>query len=215
MNFNSSQKPEYDLFRSTTNEFINLYGLECKYIKTDKINKDFTFGEYSHLAIDSQNIFSISLKLSNDESWDGGNVFSKFGLSNLDTSDAFVSAITMETIHPNITNLIGSGWDEIIGNLVVFPSGKIMEITNFNHEVQGSNNLFPFSDKKNIYKLTLKQYIANRDDIPQEVEVEIPSFTNLEDIFGVGGSDDIRRTQQETSQENKKVDVANVFGDLG
>lgn len=212
MNFNISSKPEYNLYRDTSDEFIRLYGLECNYIITTKQNKDFIFGEYSHLKVDGDKVFKISLKLSNDETFGNGNMFSKFGLQNLDTTEAIISSKTMDTIHPNISNLNGSGWDEIIGNLIVFPSGKIMEVTSFNPEVQGINNLFPYSDKKNVYQLTLKQYVNNRDEIAQEVKDEMPSFTNLEEIFGV----DIEKKENiETNELNKRVKYDSVFGDLG
>ena len=58
----------------------------------------------------------------------------------------------------------------------------------------------------------LKQYINNRDEITPEVKNELPSFTNLEEIFGI---DDAKKSKQETDPINKRVKIDNIFGDLG
>lgn len=211
-NFNISSQPEYELYRGVTDEYINLYGLVCKYIITTKVQKDFIWGEYSHIKIDNSTIYELPLKMMNDTSFDGENLFTKFGFMGQENSEAIVSAITMEGIHPNITSLTGNGWDSIIGNLVIFPNGKIMEVVQFKPEVDGLNNLFPYSDRKNVYKLILRQYSNNNDETTSELLEEIPSFGNLEEIFNVDSS---RKEQQEATLSGTRVPKDSVFGDLG
>ena len=52
MNFNFSQKPDYQLNTSLTEEMINLYGVLTKFLVIEQINKDdAVFGDYSHMKI--------------------------------------------------------------------------------------------------------------------------------------------------------------------
>jgi hypothetical protein len=212
MNFNFSQKPEYDLYRKLTHENIQLYGIPCKFIRTTKENKDFIWGEYSHLKIDNDNVFEIHLKLGNDSGWNTQNIYSKFGIMDQDQTDLYISGINLALIHPDLANYSAQGWDEIIGDLIVFPSGKTMEVTHIEEEVDGQSNLFAYTDLKNLYKISAKIYINNSDEITQAVIEDVPSFTNLESIFNV---DEERKTQQEETLKDTRVNISNVFGDLG
>lgn len=194
MNFNIGSvghTNEYNLFKNMTEEGINLYGIPVKYLITEKVNKDFIFGEWSHLKVNKDSVFEIYMLPVESESWSSqGDLFSKFGLQNLDTIQVIISVKTMEEIHPNIVNRTGKGFDWIIGNLVVLPSNKIMEITNIDTEVQGLNNIFTYDLNKNAYQLTLRQYIANNDDyskasdITESSEFDYEDFGNLASIFG-------------------------------
>ena len=49
---------------------------------------------------------------------------------------------------------------EIVGNLIVLPNNKIMEITSADIAVPGINNLFTYNDAKSVYKLVCKPYDA-------------------------------------------------------
>jgi len=238
MNFNYNQdtSKEYELFKNQTKELIHLYGLNVKYLITEKVNKDIIFGEYSHIKIDNTNIFPMYMLPEETDGWgDGGSIYSNFEFSNLDTQTMYIAVDDMETIHPNIPNRIGKGWDFIIGNLVVFPNNKIMEVTDFEHEVKGLNNLFPYDTRKNVYSIKIKQYIANRDDystadgITESDEVIYTDFGNLAEILGVNDSTKIE--QDDMGEEIPNInDVIftnptrtkaireyedNVFGDLG
>jgi len=238
MNFNYNQLPqkEYKLFKSQTKEIINLYGIETKYVITEKVNKDFIFGEYSHLKIDNSNVFTLYMLPEETENWaSDGSIYSNFGMTNLDTQIMFIAVDDMEIIHPNIPNRIGKGWDFILGNLVIFPNNKIMEVTHFEHEVKGFNNLFPYDLKKNVYSISLKTYIANRDDystannITTSTEFDYQDFGNLAEVFGVDSDtkdeEDSRSTQIPLIDDviytvplrdsTIREDEDNVFGDLG
>lgn len=238
MNFNVNSAPEYNLYKSFTAEIINLYGIPVKYLITEKINQDIIFGEHSHIKIDNSSVYELYMLPGENDQWGGDNaLFSKFGMQSLDSLTMFVSAESMEIIHPKITNKIGKGWDFIIGNLVVLPNNKIMEVSGFEHEVVGNNNLFTYNDKKNVYSIALKSYIANRDDynlakdITSSNDFEYEDFGNLESIFKGEEShkENITHRSQEkviedetiypTSVRQKpirdKTKEGSVFGDFG
>lgn len=240
MNFNigsAGHDGEYNLFKSQTQELINLYGVNVKYLIVEKVNKDFIFGEYSHIKVDGDSAFEMFMLPSETEAWNGGDLFGKFGLQNLDTMNMFIGVDDMEKIHPNIVNKEGKGWDGIIGNLVVFPNNKIMEITAFKHEVEGNNNLFTYDNRKNVYEITLKTYIANRDDYTKAQDItdsstyDYEDFGNLEAIFNEEEEtqEKVTTTAEAPIMEDevvypsttrvkpirKKTDETNPFGDFG
>jgi len=244
MNFNystdGSHNSEYDLFRSTTEEMINLYGIKIKYIITEKVNQDTIFGEHSHLRIDNENVHEFFAKPEETSQWEGDNsLYSKFGLQNMDTMNIFVSRTDMEKIHPEIVNREGKATVDNLphGNLVSFDSNKLMEVTEMRltSDTFGNNNVFDSNLTKNVYKLTLKSYIANRDDystaddISNSDEVDYEDFGNLESIFN--NEEENKEEQEKRSklpvledeviypQEPRKKPVRknenNPFGDFG
>jgi len=237
-NINSDSANEYNLFKNLTSEVINLYGIPVKYIQTEKINQDTIFGEHSHIKIDNETVHELYMLPSETESFGDGNLFSAFGMQNLDAVTMYVSVDNMEDIHPNIPQKVGKGWDFIIGNLVIFPNNKVMEVTNFQHEIQGNNNLFVYDHKKNVYGLSLKTYVANRDDHrtsgditnSDTYEYNENEFANLEEIFNseIDHKENIDKSATEPIKDeviypnksrNKpirnKKDENNPFGDLG
>jgi hypothetical protein len=245
MNFNlgdSTHDSEYNLFRTTSEELINLYGVPIKYLITEKINQDTIFGEHSHIKIDNETIHQLYAMPSATDMWEGdSNLFSKFGLQNLDTISIFVSRTDMETIHPEITNREGKATVNNLpnGNLVTFDNNKIMEVTNFelSSTEHGNNNVFTSDRDKNVYKLTLKTYFYNHDDtskadeISESAKFEYEDFGNLDAIF----SDDEEQKEEVTTRAEapiledeviypaeervkpvrRKVDENNPFGDFG
>ena len=58
MNFNQHTN-EYDLSGSVTEELIRLYGAPLKLIITKKINRDLTFGDFSHFKADKHSICTV------------------------------------------------------------------------------------------------------------------------------------------------------------
>lgn len=196
LNFNddAAHDNEYLLFRRTSEEVISLFGVKLIYIKTDKINQDEILGEHSSIKIDSENIFEIYGKPESTETWEGeSTLFSKFGLQNLDSMKFFISRNDMELIHPELSDREGKATiDNLpLGNLVKLPNNKIMEVTDFSLESDtfGNNNVFTSDRNKNIYKLSLKTYIANHNDkinadgISDSENFDYQDFGNLESIF--------------------------------
>lgn len=152
MNFNFNSQPEYTLQTSLIEEMINLYGVQVKFLVTEKINPDEVFGDYSHLKSDSEKIYSMNMLPENSEDWnsDGYN-FSNFGLVNLEN-------VTLFAPRSYFPELLFPKFSSIVGNLLIFPNNKIMEITDVDATVPGINNLYTFNDSKSVYKLTCKPY---------------------------------------------------------
>ena len=158
MNFNFSNQPDYSLNSSMINEVINLYGVLTKFMVVLKINRDDTvFGDYSHLKSDGSKIFDLYALPEVMEEWTQENYgFSEFGFVNSDSIGLFVSRKDMERIYQNFDE--GKGFKDIIGNLLVLPNNRILEITDIEHEVPGMNNLFTQNDIKTVYKLSCRTY---------------------------------------------------------
>ena len=193
MNFNIGQNHdnEYDLFKSTSEEVINLYGIPVKYLITEKVNQDIIYGEYNSIKVNSDDTYEFYAMPENTSEFDGDNsLFSRFGLASMNNITLFVSRTTMEIIHPELANKEGSATIENLpnGNLIIFDSNKIMEVTDFKltGEFSGNNNVFTSNLNKNVYKLVLKDYSANHDDYSntQGIQDEYNDFGNLEKIFG-------------------------------
>ena len=228
MNFNLSHSPEYSLYGSLSAELINLYGIKCRYCVTDRIEVDDVLGEHARLGIDDKKAFDIFLLPSETENFGGDVQLNVFGLFNNESLTAFVSAETMKKIHPNIVTDTGTNFDYILGDLVVFESGRIMEVSGFSPYVEGSvNNLFVYNDNKNIYKITLKTYLGNNLEnnniIESSSNLEIEAIEHLEEIFEL--DKDVKEKQDALASTkgkvNKKKPVVsknthnNVFGELG
>jgi len=185
MNFNFSENPEYDLNTSLTEEMINLYGILTKFLVTEKINKDdAVFGDYSHMKSNNQSIYEMYMIPENTEEWDTSSYdYNEFGLTNFDNVNLFVAKSSFEQV-PEIVN----DTESIMGQLIVFPNNKIMEITDFDWMVPGVNNLFSHNDVKSVYKLTCKPYdfklINELDnvDIDFENDPDVP-YDTLDTYF--------------------------------
>lgn len=151
MNFNFSNKPEYDLNSSLSKEMINLYGVVLKLLIVERINLDSTvFGGYTHLKSNTQDIIDVPALPEESDGWDNsGFGLSDFGPLNFDNISLFIH---MDYIR-GVIDL-----NKITGNLLVFPNNKVMEITNTEFTVPGMNNLFTFNDSKTILKLSCKPY---------------------------------------------------------
>lgn len=209
MNFNFNSQPEYSLNSSMIEEMINLYGVQVKFLVTEKINPDDVFGDYSHLKTDSEKIYSMYVLPENTEDWnnDGYN-FSNFGLVNLENITLFVAK-------SNFVTLDHSEFGDIVGNLLIFPNNKIMEITDVDATVPGINNLYTFNDSKSVYKLTCKPYdfklineISSNDISFEENE----SYDTLDNYFQELINDNI---EQDTEAEvTVQVDTVNQSGSV-
>ena len=159
MNFNFSEQPEYSLNTSLTDEMINLYGILAKFLVTTKINRDDTvFGDYSHMQTSSAGIYEVYVLPENTEEWDSTAYdFNDFGLVNSDNINIFVMKTSFDQV-PEVADPNTNDMANVVGNLLVFPNNKIMEITNIDWMVPGINNLFSHNDVKSVYKLACKPY---------------------------------------------------------
>ena len=206
MNFNLDNNfNEYELFNSQTQELINLYGILLKFIKVDRVKNDYIFGESKSIKADGKNIFEMFGLPQEVDNWDGDWVLSSnFGLENQKNIFFVISAADIEKIFPDIQSKNSKGFDFIIGNLIMLPDGKLMEISDFVFEVQGGNNLFPYSNKKNVFGILCKPYYSNHDDL-SELQTETIKEEEPEIYESVESLEELFSTEQENNEEIKKV----------
>ena len=212
MNFNFSKQPEYQLNTSLIEEVIKLYGILVKFLVTEKINEDKTvFGDYSHMKSDNNKIYDIYMLPEASEDWDvGGFGMSQFGLMSLENIVLFAAKSSFD---PNPDNI--EDQHEILGNLIVLPNNRIMEITNVEITTHGVNNLFTYNDAKSVYALTCKPYdfklINELDNVDISVDPTIP-YETLDVYFQelIGVKDDQDDSTQVTP-EVTTIDKTTVF----
>jgi hypothetical protein len=181
MNFNISEAPEYDLNTQMIDELINLYGVSTKFLVIERINKDdAVFGDFSHIKTDSEKIFEMYMLPEITEDWDQSDFsFSQFGIVNTENISLFAAFSQFDEIFDGEVQ-------HIMGNLIVLPNNKVMEITNVSFEVPGINNLFTYKDTKSVVKITCKPYdfklINEVDNVDISTEEE-GSYDTLDTYF--------------------------------
>lgn len=177
MNFNTNDQPEYDLNTSLIEEMISLYGVLTKFLVTEKINMDdVVFGDYSHVKTNNEDIYEMYMLPENSESWDNdGYMFGEMDLINMDNVSLFVAKSSFDSIVE---------YKKIVGNLIIFPNNKIMEISNAEATVEGINNLFTYDNQKSVYKITCVPYHfkvineLNTEDISVDPDVPYETLDN-------------------------------------
>jgi len=154
LNLNYSHQPEYDLYNTITDELINGYGILSKYIVTEKIDLYLTtFGEWQSLKADNDDVYEVFMLPDTQENWQGQNiVFDQFGLGNFSTMEFFISERGLHTIFPKWEESLNI--NDMISDLILMPSGKVLEVTHVEPLVEGVNNLFSYDDDKNTVKIT-------------------------------------------------------------
>lgn len=211
MNFNQAPE-EYDLHGNLTTEIINLYGVKLKLILAEKINiDDIVFGDYSHLkTIPNESYELYGLPEDTEGFVSQGSSFSQFGLFGLDNINIFVSRKAIISIIPNLDDTKGFG--NIMGSLIVLPSGKLMEITEITREVPGANNMFVYNNIKNVYKLSLKNYdIKLNSEMSTDINNEDSNeYESLESYFEEM-IQDVEEVDNKAKDEKIVVQVDSVF----
>lgn len=215
MNFNLSRTPDYKLQARLIDEIINLYGINCKFLKVEKINKDIeVFGDFSHIKIDNKKVFNVYLMPENTEEAMNMNMsFTQFGLYTTAAVNLFISRKSMEKIFPKIYTSKGIG--DVIGNLIILPSGGIVEITDCQYEVPGVSNLFTNVDNKNVYRLSCITYNNKQQNEIDTTNAVQENFVTLENYFDelLQGNDAQDVAAVTVADEVAVVEeVDNVFG---
>lgn len=219
MNFNISSKPEYNLQGQMTGELISLYGIKIKYMIIEKINRDdLVFGDYSHVKTNASSIFEIYALPETSETWDNLNVnFTSFGMQTQESVNLFISKKNVESIYPEFYT--SKGLSGVVGNLVVMPNGRIMEITDCQFEVPGISNLYANADQKNVFKLTCVTYNNKvQNEIDDTTLANEPEFVSLENYFNElvdTGNEQESAAESEVLTGTTKVlvpEVDSVFG---
>ena len=161
MNLNFYNSPEYDLNKSLITEMISMYGVQVKFVKVKKIKEDNLFKDYQHLVADKNDIIEMYALPENSDSFDSnGYQFSSFGFTDLNNLSVFISVESFGDIQ----------FKEILGNLIVLPSNKILEITDVTFQVPGINNDFVNNNSRTVYKLTLTPYEFKLTDNLSEIQ---------------------------------------------
>lgn len=221
INLNFSQKAEYKLFNDQTYEYIRMYGIPCKLILTKKCGRDGVFGDYTHYEVDNAKAFQIYGLPENAESFDTQQyMFEDYGISDYNTCNIFVSTYDFDEKHSNLK------LNEIIGNFVVLPSGKVMEITHVDYMTPHLNNLFAYADRKSVYKLTLDPYeFRVQDQINhEELKHNDPEFKDSSEVDQTVQNnvkivsdeilDDATKKYSEVLKTGDPSSLADLFNDL-
>lgn len=179
MNLNFNQKPDYSLNTRLIDEMIRLYGTPVRFLVADKIVDSYSsdnqhdstlskeyeiFGDFKTLKTDHyRDQLEFYVLLAESEEYPNGLqfMFNQYGMINDDTLTVYVSLKSLEslsvngTVHPK----------EIISNILVFPNGKLMEITDCQLHVPGVNNKFVYSNIPSCYQFSLKSYNFDRSAV--------------------------------------------------
>ena len=214
MNFNLTNSREYKLYGNITLELIKLYGIPCKYLKVKRLHENEVFGDFQRLKVNDEDTFEISVLPIETDNYGGDVSLDVFGLSNRESLTIIVSSYELQRIHPKIHKGEGNNYDFVLGNIVVFESGKIMEVCGFSPQVEGINNLFTFAEDKNVYRMNLKTYFGSEI---QNLESSLEVFKELESIPEL---DSKKREKQnleikKTFKRKSDEDFNSVFGSLG
>jgi hypothetical protein len=231
-NLNKSQKPEVELLKNNIDEMINIYGVNCNFIYTNKMNKDFVLRDFSHFTA-TQDAFELYLLPEDTSNWQNDLQWDVFGLNNLRTISFFMSSVTYERIKETFGS---EKFDGLLNSLLVMPNGAILEISDIDFDFEGGNNLFLFSDSKSVYRITTRMYQTSKQDEidikddPQtseivektiedglleieynEDEIINKSYQELEEYFS-----NLEDNKEEQDTEGQKISNSDsVFGSLG
>lgn len=210
----NNKKNEYQLSGSLTTELINMFGIEATYLKTQNMQVDEVLGDVKFYSVTTpEQVVKVMLLPESPEGFDKhDNLLTNFGIFNLDALDFFISIEDMKKLYGE-----SAEFNRCVGDLIVFPSNKVMEVTNCISQVAGINNMFLYKNQKNVFKLTCKTYSHNRDEIKiEKVEVpedEVINFDNLDDLFNVERLDREKEKQEKESPLARDIDP--IFGELG
>lgn len=202
MNFNFHRKPDYNLNTGMIDELIRLYGTPVRFLVTEKLMDSWesnsheiaessylanrVFGDFKTLKTDLyRDSLEFYVLLAETEEYPNGLqfAFNNFGMINDDTLQVFVSLKSLESLKDKDGNIHPK---EIISNLLLFPNGKLMEITDCQLHVPGVNNKFVYSNIPSCYQLSLKSYSFDRSavDLVQRNDdrIEAPNIKTIEGI---------------------------------
>jgi hypothetical protein len=137
-----------------------MYGIPCKYIYSEKMNKNEVFQDFSHMKVgeDFKDIFLLPEDASD---WEGDVVYNNFGFYNQLTQHLYISRQTVLELYPDFDEI---GRSILVNSLIILPSNAVLEITHVETYDPGVNNLWAFGDRTSTYKLSVKIYNHNIAD---------------------------------------------------
>lgn len=185
-NFNFSHSAEYDLNIKLIDEFIRLYGIECRLLLSKKQNIDpVVFGDWSSIKTNKTDVFDIHIYSESADNFERDSYqFTDFGFNISDTMAGYISIV--EANQYNLTI------EKFISSLILLPSNKFLEVTDVEYQVPGMNNLWAYSDRKSAYKLTLRTYeFKLHDHLDQSSAISTMEVESVDDIEETEKSYDI------------------------
>jgi len=177
MNFNSRHDNEYKLAQTATNNLIKLYGLQVKYIETSVVHPDFIHGDFNHIKTEGIHDWTVlpedGTENFNEDIYQEFGLFDTSGLTLYATSDDVDKLQKEQRLHnednprdlSTSTSKLDSTGKSLINDLILLPSGKFLEVTDVEAHVPGLNNRFFDANKKNLYKIEVRSYVPNHNDV--------------------------------------------------
>ena len=171
-NLNRQSHPDQQLKENQINEMIGIYGVECDFLYTEKMNVDKVLMDFSHLKLSEKDSIKIFVMPENPEGYGEDLNWSMFGLENKRKVHFFISKKSCQDIIANKQEnfdysdklLLKDISLTMINSILVMPNGTLLEITDVLTEVEGINNLFTFSDDQSVYRLSTQVYYNNIQD---------------------------------------------------
>ena len=174
MNFNSRHDNEYKLAQTATNNLIKLYGLQVKYIETSVVHPDFIHGDFNHIKTEGIHDWTVlpedGTENFNEDIYQEFGLFDTSGLTLYATSDDVDKLQKEQRLHNednprDLSIQPDSTGKSLINDLILLPSGKFLEVTDVEAHVPGLNNRFFDANKKNLYKIEVRSYVPNHNDV--------------------------------------------------
>jgi len=193
-NLNRNNHPDYILKNRQINELINMYGVECDLLFTERVNIDNVLKDFSHLKLSEGDSKKVYLLPEDPNGFDGSYNWNLFGLQNNLVINFFISNESVESVLSEKEKTIKDVYAFLTNKLITLPNGLILEITDVSSLVEGVNNLFLYKDIKSVYKLTTKVYYNSKQN---EMEYDKDKKDSL---------DTLKQNQEQLDSEAPKVD---------
>ena len=190
MNLNHSRKPEYQLYENLSGEVINMMGIQCKWLYSERVNENFVFRDFSHFKV-GKDYKDVTLMPQETMSWEGDVAYNNFGFYNQWTQQLFISKASMLDLYPDFLEKGNSARAKVVNSLLITPSSAILEVTHIESFTEGVNNVWGYADDPSTYKLTVKIYSNNlADEGVSEIKDSIRLAEGPEDEDGVAEIND-------------------------
>lgn len=163
-NLNRHNHPDYELKNRQIEELINIYGVECDFLYTERMNIDNILQDFSHLKLKEGDSKKVFLLPEDPNGFDGSYNWNLFGLQNNLVINFFISNSSVKNILTEKEKTIEDVYSFLTNKLLVLPNGMILEITDVSSLVEGVNNLFLYKDVKSVYKLTTRVYYNSKQN---------------------------------------------------
>lgn len=219
MSWNLNNKSaDYKLSGLLTAELIDMYGLSVKFVRTELVNVDEIFNESTNLNANIDDVFDVMIKPENPDLFEEGNFLSKFGFSSVSSINLFISLKSIEKVYEDAKYA-----PHAVGALIMLPSGKWLEVVSIDVQVPGINNMFLYSNQKNVFLLKCKPYSYNNDDVVDvmtEVHSEVGDIgdiiPDLSQIFNLDIYEEKKvAIEQQSTKGTEEENYDPIFGELG